>query len=338
MRQGVLDVRGLDELEPAALDEGDVGARQLELEIEGVEAGTEQHGDLGQRHAFLAQLQDALADEARLVILVFGRNEQRLRAFRLAGEQHLGVALARRGDDRVGDVENRLRAAVVLFQRDDARVGEEGGEVHDVAKVRAAEGVDTLRIVADGHDIVVLRGQQAHDGRLQRIGVLVLVDQDEAMTARQLGAHALVVAQQLVQLDQQVVVVDDLTLGLVGAIRRLEIDQIVGVLGEMTVGAVDQIAQRPRLVHRHAEHLGDGLFAREALLFLVQPHARAQQPDHVFRVAAVENRERALEAERAPVAPQHEVGEGVERAPATCSQRPSAGQRRGAASRRPTCA
>ena len=80
VRQHVLDVRRLDELEAAALDERDVGARQLELEIEGVEARAEEHGDLRQRHALLAQLEDALADEARLVVLVRGRDQQRLRA------------------------------------------------------------------------------------------------------------------------------------------------------------------------------------------------------------------------------------------------------------------
>ena len=77
MGEGVLDVRGLDELEAAALDERDVGARQLELEVEGVEARAEQHRDLGERHALLAQLEDALADEARLVVLVLGGDQQR---------------------------------------------------------------------------------------------------------------------------------------------------------------------------------------------------------------------------------------------------------------------
>ena len=70
MRQHVLHVRRLDELEAAALDERDVGALQLELEVEGVEARPEQDRDLVERNAFLAQLEDALADEARLRLLV----------------------------------------------------------------------------------------------------------------------------------------------------------------------------------------------------------------------------------------------------------------------------
>ncbi len=77
VRERVLDVRGLDELEPAALDERDVVAGQLELEVEGVEAGAKEHRDLGQRHALLAQLENALADEARLEVLVLGGDQQR---------------------------------------------------------------------------------------------------------------------------------------------------------------------------------------------------------------------------------------------------------------------
>ena len=70
VREHVLHVRRLDELEAAALDERDVVPLQLELEVEGVEARAEEHGDLVERHALLAQLEDALADEARLRLLV----------------------------------------------------------------------------------------------------------------------------------------------------------------------------------------------------------------------------------------------------------------------------
>ena len=47
-------------------------------------------------------------------------------------------------------------------------------EGHDVLPVRAAPGVDALRIVADGHDLV-LAGEQVDDATLQAIRVLKLV-------------------------------------------------------------------------------------------------------------------------------------------------------------------
>src|SRR5262249_56774245 len=69
VREHALHVRRRDDLEPAPLDERDVGAAEFELEIEGVEARAEEHGHLVERHALLAQLEDALADEARLRLL-----------------------------------------------------------------------------------------------------------------------------------------------------------------------------------------------------------------------------------------------------------------------------
>ena len=61
---------GLEELEAAPLDERDVGPLELELEVEGVEARAEEDRHLLERHALLAELQDALDDEARLHLLV----------------------------------------------------------------------------------------------------------------------------------------------------------------------------------------------------------------------------------------------------------------------------
>ena len=77
MREHVLDVRGLDELEAAALDERNVAALQFEFEVEGVKARAEQHRDFAQLDAFLAQLEDALGDKARLHVLVLRAHQQR---------------------------------------------------------------------------------------------------------------------------------------------------------------------------------------------------------------------------------------------------------------------
>ena len=48
MRQHVLDMGGLDKLEAAALDEGDIAALQFEFEIEGMKARAEEHRDFAQ--------------------------------------------------------------------------------------------------------------------------------------------------------------------------------------------------------------------------------------------------------------------------------------------------
>src|ERR1700688_2376388 len=108
MREHVLYMSGLDELEAAALDEWDVAALKFELEVEGVEAGAEQHRDFAQLDALLAQLQDALGDEARLHVFVLGAHQQRAELAAALGGEHLGVLIGGARDDLVGDIEDAL--------------------------------------------------------------------------------------------------------------------------------------------------------------------------------------------------------------------------------------
>ena len=112
-------MRRFDELEAAALDERDIVPGQLDFQVERVKARAEQDSDIVERYALLAQLEDALADEARLILLVFGRNQYRVDVADLAGEQVLGMALAGAGDDGVCEIQDRLRAAIVFLQGDD---------------------------------------------------------------------------------------------------------------------------------------------------------------------------------------------------------------------------
>jgi len=111
MRQHVLDMRGLDKLEAAALDERNVAALELEFKIERVKARTEQHRDLGELDALLAKFQDALRDEARLHVLVLGADQHWAKAAFALGEQRLGVFLAGARNQIVGDVEDALQRA-----------------------------------------------------------------------------------------------------------------------------------------------------------------------------------------------------------------------------------
>ena len=56
-------------------------------------------------------------------------------------------------------------------------------EGHDILPVGATPRVDALRVVADGHDLV-LAGEQVDDAALQAVRVLELVHEDvlEALT------------------------------------------------------------------------------------------------------------------------------------------------------------
>ncbi len=54
MRQQIFDVRGFDELDAATFDEGQPASRQLDFQVEWVEARSEEDGHLAQRHALFA--------------------------------------------------------------------------------------------------------------------------------------------------------------------------------------------------------------------------------------------------------------------------------------------
>ena len=327
--QHILHVRRLDELEAAPFDERDIGALELELQVEGVEARAEEDGHLVEWHALLAQLEDALGDEARLRLLVAALHQQRRWAVAPPRAQHLGVLLRGAVDDRVGEVEDGLRRAVVLLELDDSGVGKGLREVHDVAEGGAAKGIDALAVVTDRHHVRVRGGEAAHDLGLERVRVLVLVHHDEAVGARELGRDLRLVAQQVAQEDEEVVVVDQVLLALVARVLEAEALQVLEVLREVEVALRDDVVERLRAVDGHAQDLEDRALAREAAVLPVEPRPAAQQVHHVLGVAAVEDGEVGLEPDVPRRAPEHHVGEGVER-PARDALAAGTPQRRGA--------
>ncbi len=77
-RQHVLDVRGVEELEPAELDERNVPPRQLDLQLPAVVRGAEEHRLLLERRAALAIGENAFDDVVRLAGLVGDDHQRRL--------------------------------------------------------------------------------------------------------------------------------------------------------------------------------------------------------------------------------------------------------------------
>ena len=185
VREHVLDVRRLDELEAAALDERDVGrcsssSRSKEWKLERKSTAISSSGTPSSRSSRMRW-----ADEARLAALVARADQHRALPRRRLRAQHLRVLLRRAVDDRVGEVEDRLRRAVVLLERDDPRAGEELREVHDVAEVGAAEGVDALASSPTAMTLSCVAASPRTISACSAVGVLVLVDHDVAVGARE---------------------------------------------------------------------------------------------------------------------------------------------------------
>jgi hypothetical protein len=136
------------------------------------------------------------------------------------------------GNERVRDVEDGLARSVVLLERDDCRARKLLREVEDVAEVRAAEGIDALRVVTDDRDIVVRTAHRPEDSGLEEIGVLILVDQQMVVHAGDLLGEGRRGVQHHQPEQQQIVIVDEVAAGLAVRIVGIDANDVVRELGE----------------------------------------------------------------------------------------------------------
>ncbi len=112
---------------------------QFDFEIERMRARTKQHGDFAQRHTLLAQFSDALRDKLRLFVFVMGTDDHGRFTVIKAREEPLLVAFLHLGHERIGDIQNGLRAAEVLLQLDYLRRGKKFRKLQHVSMSRAAK-------------------------------------------------------------------------------------------------------------------------------------------------------------------------------------------------------
>ena len=117
-------------------------------------------------------------------MLVLGLEHAHRLALAELRPEPLLLALAVVLDHRVGGVQDRVRRAVVLLERDHARAGEVALELEDVADVGASEAIDRLVRVADHHQVPVWPREQLEQDVLRVVRVLVLVDEDVAERLR----------------------------------------------------------------------------------------------------------------------------------------------------------
>jgi hypothetical protein len=235
-----------------------------------------------------------------------------LRAVTSLRVQALGEAFACEPDHCVGGGQDRLCRAVVLLQRDDCRRRLKARrEVQDVTHVRGAEAVDRLRVVADDGEPGSIRLQAQKDAGLQRVGVLVLVDEyvieKGADVYRQFGD-----GHQLAPVEQQIIVVEHalLLLGLhVGSEQALQVVPPLRAPGELLgqhpverLGGVDGTR-----VDREARR-----FQRKPLRLVGEAELVAHEVHKIGGVLAVVDGEAGIEADRVRVHTQQAGADCVE--------------------------
>ena len=310
-RQHVLHVRGLEELEAAILDERNLAAQQLDFEDVAGAGIAEQDRLLAQQHARFAALQDLAADELGLRLQVIGRRVLRTSAGAPNREQVLAMLARGIGHQRIRHIEDRLRGAVVLRQRDDLGLRRVRiGKAEDVLDGRAAERVDRLRVIADHGDAGAVGPQTLQDLALQAVRVLVFIDEHVVEVGGDM-LRELRLVHQRVPVDQQVVVVEQAVALLALHVGAAQLGQVllpvqapVELLLERVVQALLRI-DAPR-IDRQA-----GVLARKALVLLGVAQFLAQVVEEVSRIASVDDGEAGFEVHLPTVMAQQAVADRV---------------------------
>ena len=129
-------------------------------------------------------LDDGGCDQVGLLAFGVGLDHADRLAFARLREAFLLQAPFVVRDQAVGGLDDGLRGAVILLQAEFLRLGIVLLETQDVLDAGAAEAVDALGVVAHHAEVVMRLGQAAQDEILGPVGVLVLVHEDVAETAR----------------------------------------------------------------------------------------------------------------------------------------------------------
>jgi hypothetical protein len=119
-----------------------------------------------------------------------------------------GAAFGLRFEHAVGEREDLRRRAIVRLDAMDGGAGVAIRKREDVFDVGAAPRVDALRVVADGHHLM-MRADEIDDLGLKRVGVLIFVDEDVAEAVGEIFARGLRLFQEFEPVFEEVVVIDD---------------------------------------------------------------------------------------------------------------------------------
>jgi len=310
--QRVSDVGALHEAQTAVLVEGDAAAAELDLEVEAVVGGPEEHCLVAEPDSLLSSLEYPGEDQFRLLGLVSTRQQLRAGAAESGGDEVLGEALSGLGDDPVGRRQQLGRAAVVVDQEQPAHGGVAQRKVEDVPHRRRPEGVDRLRVVADHGEALTARPQMVEDFCLERVGVLVLVDQYRL----ELCTHRLAssgVLEEGVEEKEQIVVVEHPLRGLavdIGAEEQFQAAALLDAPGEVRL---HHAVERQAGIDAPTVDVETGGLARKSSLASPQLQLGAEHLQEIFGVAAVVDGEARVEPHPLAVLPEEPGGDGVER-------------------------
>ncbi len=177
------------------------------------------------------------------------------------------MALWAERDDLVRRRQDRGRRPVVPFELDHGGAGEALGELEDVLHGGGPESVDRLGVVAD-HREVLRAGCRPHpfeDVGLQRVRVLVLVDQDVLEHRGELWRGRRGGRDRLPE-QEKVVVVEDVLVALALGVGLEDLADPLGLVETPWVVALHDIGESLARVHGPRVDRGEGVLSRESSL------------------------------------------------------------------------
>ena len=176
---------------------------------------------------------------------------------------------------------------------------------------RGAEAVDRLGVVADDRDAAPLGLEPEQDVGLERVRVLVLVDED-VIEERADARRERLVAHEVVPVEEEIVVVEHRPCRLGVDVRGEEVAELLLPLeapGEAR--SPGPRAGVPGCSRRSSRSRGRSPFAG-SVDRCARDRSVTEPIDEVGGVLAIEERERGIEPDRRGVVTQEPVGDGVE--------------------------
>ena len=142
---------------------------------------------------------------SRFPALLLGFEYLRLFAVAVFRPKRLVLAVAVEMNNRIGELQNTFRRAVIAFQLKGFGPGKRLFEMKNIFDLRAAPAVNGLIVVAHDEEIAVHGGEELDDLKLHRVGVLKLVHENIAEPSAEVSSGFLVPLQKLTRFVEKVV-------------------------------------------------------------------------------------------------------------------------------------
>ena len=184
---------------------------------------------------------------------------------------------------------------------------------HNVLEVRAAPGVDRLRVVAHYHQVAMVAREQVHKVSLDFVGVLVFVHQNELKLASVDFRDPLVLLKHQQRFLKQVVKIHRVCRLLLFFVPVPNVLDFVEQRQEVRKFFRKQCLQRHLCVHDEAEDFRKHIAFRKPNFFWINSCARYHRIDQILLIFTIHDAEPARVTERCAVPAENPVSNRMER-------------------------